>query len=186
MRIINLAKKVIFLIAIVIIVSCCVKHTEEDPCLRTKWHQAKELEIKLAVHMMPSNPLLPGGTSGSQSPVDFEKMMVYGTIQKVDCSEQQSGLNDLGDSYINKDADVPAPIDIQGAYWIGYVVYVYELVNDKDHLHINLTVKITMKDNQSYRCNISEEFIYSQIIQAPRGMYYYILLDIYSDTWVKV
>ena len=149
---------------------------------------AKEFEIKLAVHLMPTNPNLPGGTPGSLSPVDFEKMLVNGTIEKVDCSEQKTGFNNLGDSYVTKENDLPATIDIPEieSYWIGHVVYVYDFINDKDRLNINLIIKITMKDNQSYICTVSKENYYQQVVQVPGEFYYYILLDIYSDNWVKV
>jgi hypothetical protein len=186
MRIINFALKSIILLTFVIIVGGCAGKIEEDPCLKTKWAQAKEFEIKLAVHVLPSNPPLPGEIQGSKSPVDFEKMVVNGTIEKVDCSENKSGPSNLGNSYITKASDMPAPINVYEAYWIGYVVFVYTFQNDKDHLKINLTVKITMNDNQSYICNISEEAFTSNIVIVPGELYYYILLDIYSDNWVKV
>jgi hypothetical protein len=186
MRNINFAGKKFYLLVFVIMVAGCTEKIVEDPCLKTKWAQAKEFEIKLAVHVMSSNPLLPGEIPGSQNPVDFSKMTVNGTIEKVDCSENKSGPSNLGNSYIAKASDMPAPINVSEAYWIGYVVYVYELGNDNDHININLTVKITMNDNQSYMCNISQETYMPQIVKVPGELYYYILLDIYSDNWVKV
>lgn len=186
MRIINFARKSIYLLVVFFLAGGCTERIEEDPCLKTKWAQRQEFEIKLAVHVIPSNPLLPGEIPGSQNPADFEKMIVNGTIEKVDCSENKSGTSNLGNSFITKDSDMPAPINVSEAYWIGYVVFVYELGNDKDHLNINLTVKITMNDNQSYMCNISDEAYMPKIVKVPGEMYYYILLDIYSDNWIKV
>jgi hypothetical protein len=186
MRINKFAGKIIYVTTCVLLFAGCGEKIEEDPCLKTKWPQAKEFEIKLAVHVMPSNPLFPGVIPGSQDPVDFVKMVVNGTIEKVNCSGQKSGTANLGNSYITKDTDMPAPINVPEAYWIGYVVYVYELENDKDHMNINLTVKVTMNDNQSYVCNLSEEAALPQIVKVPGEMYYYILLDIYSTNWVKV
>lgn len=186
MRIINFAGKIIFVVALFLIVGGCEKEIEEDSCLKTKWPQAKEYEIKLAVHVSQSNPDLPGGTPGSQSPVDFEKMHVTGTIEKIDCYEEKSDFHNLGNTYLTRGVDLPAPIDVPKAWWIGYVVYVYEFGNDNDHLNINLTVKITMKDNQSYMCNVSEDIYYQQIVKVPMENYYYILMEIYSDQWVKV
>jgi hypothetical protein len=177
---------IIYALAVFFIVGGCTKEPTADPCLQTKWPQPKEFEIKLAVHVLPANPNLPGGTTGSQNPVDFDKMMVTGTIEKVDCSEQKSNLNNLGSSYVSRINDLPAAIDIPGSWWIGYVVYVYELGNDEDHLNVNLTVMITMKDNRSYSCNIFQEIYNPQIVKVPGEMYYYILMDIYSENWIKV
>ena len=185
MKILKFTGKVI-LFTILLTIGSCEPAPEVDPCLKTKWPQTKEFEIKLAVHVLPTNPLLPGGAVGSQNPVDFEKMLVYGTIEKVDCSEKKSDPYNLGNSYITKGVDLPAPIDEPKAYWIGHVVYVYELGNDKDHLNIKLTVQITMMDNQSYMCTVSEEIFSPQIVMVPGEMYYYVLLDIYSNSWVKV
>jgi hypothetical protein len=185
MRTVNFIRS-IYVIAIFFILGGCVKEPPEDICLKTKWSQPKEFEIKLAVHVSQTNPNLSGGAPGSQNPVDFEKMLTDGTIEKVDCSDQKTDFYNLGSSYINRGVDLPAPIDVTDSWWIGHVVYVYELGNDKDHLSINLTVKITMKDNQSYVCNVAEDIYYPQIIMVPGEMYYYILLDIYSDNWVKV
>ncbi|MBE9510952.1 MAG: hypothetical protein IMY71_08755 [Bacteroidetes bacterium] len=188
MRIINFAGKILFVVALFLIVVGCEKEIEKDPCLKTKWPQAKVFEIKLAGHVLESNPNLPGGTPGSRNPVDFEKMLVTGTIEKVDCYEQEDSFFNLGNSYITKGIDLPAPIYIPNVevYWIGHVVYVYKFGNDKDHLNINMTVTVTMMDNQSYMCNVSEEIYYPQIVQVPMENYYYILMEIYSDQWVKV
>ena len=87
---------------------------------------------------------------------------------------------------ITKGSAVPAQIDVPQSYWIGYIVYVYQLENDEDHLNIDLTVKITMPDEQSYMCTVSEEIFSPRIKMAPGGMFYYVLLDIYSDNWIKV
>jgi hypothetical protein len=186
MKVINFNVKVLYLLAFFLIIWGCDGKIEEDPCLKTKWPKTKEFELKLAVHVMPANPNLPGGAPGSQNPVDFEKMVVSGTMEKIDCSEQNDSICNLGNSYITKGVDLPAPVNIPKAYWIGHVVYVYEFGNDKDHFKVNITVKITMQDNQSYMCNVSEEIYYPQVTQVPGEMYYYILLDIYSDNWIKV
>lgn len=185
MRLINFTG-LIYTLAIFFMVGGCVKDPPEDPCLLTKWPQTKEYEIKLAVRVLQTNPNLPGGATGSQNPADFNKMVVTGTIEKVDCSDQKTGLSNLGNSFITMGVDPPASIGIPLAWWIGHVVYVYELGNDKDRLNINLTVKITMKDNQSYSCNVAGDILDPQIIKVPGEMYYYILLDIYSVNWVKV
>lgn len=185
MRIVNF-KRSIFLFTIFVILGGCTKDPPPDPCLLTKWPQPKEFEIKLAVHIPPSNPYLPGGSAGSQNPVDFDKMTVTGTIEKVECSGQRSGLANLGNCYINRSVDLPAPIDVPQSWWIGHVVYVYEFTNDNDRLNINLSVKITMKDNQSYSCKVTGDFNNQKIIKVPGEMYYYILVDIYSASWVKV
>ena len=176
----------IFLLIFLFNVGGCTEEPVEDACLKSKWPQVKQYEIKLAVNVLETNPSLPGGTNGSQYPSDFDKMTVGGTIEKVDCYDQKSGLNNLGNSYIDKSKDLPAPIDVPDAWWIGYIVYVYEFSNDEDLLDVNLTVKITMKDNQSYSCNILKKIYYPQIVKVPGEMYYYILLDIYSENWIKV
>jgi hypothetical protein len=185
MRIIKFAR-IIYPITIFFIVGGCTKDPVPDPCLQTKWSQPKEFEIKLAVHVLPSNPNLPGGTTGSQNPVDFDKMIITGTLEKIECSEQKSGFANLGNSYVNRSVDLPAPIEMSQSWWIGHVVYVYEFGNDNDHLNVNLSVKITMKDNQSYSCKVMGDFYSKKIIKTPGEMYYYILLEIYSDNWVKV
>jgi hypothetical protein len=113
-------------------------------------------------------------------------MQVNGTIEKIECNDSTSGPVNLGNSYITKSIDYPAPIDVPKSYWIGHVVYVYEFDNDEDYLNLNLTVKITMMDGQSYTCNFSDKIDSQQIVLVPGEMYYYVLLDIYSDLWVKV
>lgn len=164
----------------------CTKTPEPDPCQLTKWPQTKEYEIKLAVNVPSSNPTLPGGSPGSQNPSDFLTMVVSGTIEKFECNDSTSGPVDLGNTYLTKGVDSPAPIDLAQSYWIGHVVYVYDLGNDKDHIDINLTIKITMADGNSYTCNASKEAYQDQIVVVPGENYYYILVDIYSDSWVKV
>ena len=186
MRIFNAA--IIFFIPTTIslmFVASCAK-TEEDPCLKTQWKFPKMFEIKLAVHVKDSNPNLPGGTPGSLSPVDFQKILVNGTIEKVECDETTTGPVNLGNSSVTKGVHWPAPVDVPDSYWIGHVVYVFEFDNDLDHINIRLTVKITMKDNQSYMCNISKTIYDPQIIKVPDEMYYFILLEIHSNNWVKV
>lgn len=185
MRNINLTWIIIILLGF-FVAGGCDKEPPPDPCFQTKWPQAKEYEIKLAVHVLPTNPNLQGGTSGSLNPVDFEKMDVTGTIEKIECSDQKSGFNNLGSSNIDSNVDIPAPIDVAQSWWIGHVVYVYEFANNNDRLNINLTVKITMKDNQSYSCKITGDFYNQKIIKVPGEMYYYILVDIFSANWVKV
>jgi hypothetical protein len=185
MRITSIIEKFLIL-SIFITLGGCEPEPEVDPCLTTKWTLAKEYEIKLAVHIKDSNPLLPGGSSGSQKPSDFQQMVVSGTIEKVECNDSTSGPVNLGNSYITKGVDYPAQIYVSGAYWIGHVVYVYEFDNDEDYLNLNLTVKITMGDGQSYTCNVPDKIYGEQIELVPGEMYYYVLLDIYSELWVKV
>jgi hypothetical protein len=74
MKIIKFTGKII-LFTILLTIGSCEPEQEIDPCLKTKWPQTKEFEIKLAVHVMQTNPNLPGGAPGSQNPVDFEKML---------------------------------------------------------------------------------------------------------------
>jgi hypothetical protein len=186
MRIITFTGNSIFVLAFLLIVSACTEKVPEDPCLKTKWTQAKEYEIKLAVHIMASNPQLPGGTVGSLSPADYEKMMVNGTIEQINCDGSSTGACTLGNSYITKGTDDPAPIFDPESYWIGHFVYVYDLDNDEDHLNLVLHLKITMLDGQSYTCDFSDAFYDKQIVMVPGEMYYYIMLDVYSDLWVKV
>ena len=186
MKILNIYLKIIFLLTLFLVPAGCDNKIEDDPCLKTKWPLAKEFEIKLAVRVMDTNPLLPGGSVGSQKPADFQKILVNGTIEKIECNDSTSGPVSLGNSYITKGVDYPAPIDVPKSYWIGHVVYVYEFDNDGDQLNLNLAVKITMNDGQSYTCNVSKEIFYEQIEQVSGEMYYYVLLDIYSDLWVKV
>ena len=185
MRITNILEKTLFL-SIFIIVSGCEPEPELDPCLATKWEQAKEYEIKLAVHISATNPNLPGGSAGSLKPEDFQSMVVSGTIEKVECSDSTSGPFNLGNSYIDRYVDYPAPIDISGSYWIGHVVYVVDFDNDKDYLDLNLAVKITMADGQSYICNYSHKVYSEEIVLVSGEMYFYVLPDVYSDLWIKV
>ena len=185
MKIIRFMGKII-LFTILLTIESCEPVQEIDPCLKTKWPQTKGFEIKLAVQVLPSNPPFSGGAVGSQNPVDFEKMKVSGTIEKVVCNDIKTGSENLGNSYITKGIDSPAPLNVPKAYWIGHVVYVYEFGNDKDHLNISITVKITMNDGLSYSCNVSNVIYSPQIVMVPGEMYYYVLLDIYSDNWVKV
>ena len=185
MRIIRNTIKVSFFLTLALLAGCS-KKVAEDPCLKTQWAQAKEYEIKLAVNISPSAIPLPGGTDGSLYPEEFTSISVTGTIQKEDCGGTKYDLYNLGSTSIIKGTDIPAPVDEAFSYWIGYIVYVYQLENDYDRLNIRLTVKITMADEQSYMCNISESF-YSPGIKIVQGaMYYYVLIDIYSDSWVKV
>jgi hypothetical protein len=185
MRITNILEK-IFILAIFINLGGCEPETEPDPCLAAKWAQTKEYEIKLAIHMKENNPNLPGGSAGSQKPSDFQKMVASGTMEKIECSDSTSGQIDLGNSYINKGVDFPAPIIVSDSYWIGHVVYVYEYDNDEDYLNLNLTVKITMLDGQSYRCSVPVKIFGNQLELVPGEMYYYALLEIFSDIWVKM
>jgi hypothetical protein len=164
----------------------CAEKVEVDPCMDTKWAQSKEYEIKLAVNVLSNNPSLPGGTPGSEYPGDFKNMTVEGTIQKIDCAGVKDNLYNLGSSSITMGTDVPAQIDVPQSYWIGYIVYVYQLENDDDRLNVNLTVKVTMPDDQSYMCTVSEVIYSPRIKMASGGMFYYILLDIYSDNWIRV
>jgi hypothetical protein len=185
MRIIKLLYSLVFFCLLSILVGSCDK-TETDPCLKTKWPQTKEFEIKLVVRVLPTNPILPGSTLGSQNPSEFDKMLVNGTILKVNCADTISGFSNLGNSYVTKGIDLPAPVDVPAAYAIGHVIYVYEFGNDNDFLNVNLTVTITMKDQLSYTCDLSQDIYSPQILQMPSENYYYILLDIYSESWVKV
>ena len=189
MQFVKFTGKFICVIALFCIIGGCTKEIETDPCLSTKWPQPKLVELKLAVHMVDPQPLLPEGTPNSDIPADFEKMIVNGTIEKVECSSDKG--NDpvsLGNTYIEKGVDLPVYLGTSGlpAYWIGHVVYVYEFDNDEDHLNINLMVKITMQDNQSYQCVLSQDIYYAQIIQMPMEMYHYVVIDIYSDNWIKI
>jgi hypothetical protein len=178
--------KIIFFLALFLLPAGCGEKIEEDPCQKTQWPQSKEYEIKLAVHISTSNPSLPGGSPGSQNPSDFVGMVVNGTIEKVECDEETSGPINLGNSYVTIGVDYPAPIDEIKSYWIGHVVYVYEYDNDKDYININLTVKITMQDEQSYSCNVSKKVFDAGIDLVPGENYYYILIDVNLNGWVKV
>ena len=184
MRITNIIEKILFLAIFVTLGGC--EPEPLDPCLKTKWPLAKEFEIKLAVHIKNSNPLLPGGSVGSQKPEDFASMVVNGTIEKVECNDSISGPVSLGNSYITKGVDSPAQIYVSDSYWIGHVVYVYDFDNDKDYLNLKLTVKITMLDGQSYASTVPFKIYGDQIELVPGESYYYVLLDVYSDLWVKV
>jgi hypothetical protein len=185
MKIVNVLSK-LFLLSVFLSFGACEPDPEPDPCLKTKWPQAKEYEIKLAVRISETNPLLPGGAIGSQKPEDFEKLTISGTIEKLECNKETSGAINLGNSYIIKGVDYPAPIEESRSYWFGHVVYVLEFDNDSDMVDLNLNVKITMQDGQSYVCNFTEEEFYQQVVLVPTEMYYYILLDVYSDLWIKV
>jgi hypothetical protein len=168
-----------------VLLSCigCGDKIEVDPCDQTKWPQAKEYEIKLAVRILSSNLTLPGS---SDKPEDFINMAVNGTIEKVECNEENTGPVNLGNSYIAKGIDFPAPVDEPKSYWIGHVVYVYEFDNDQDYINLNLSVKITMQDGQSYMCTVKKKISDQDIKMVPYEMYFYILTDVYSDLWVKV
>lgn len=146
----------------------------------------KTFEIKLAVHISSANPQLSGGAPGSEKPEDFDKLQISGTIQKFECKGETTGPVNLGNTYITKGVDYPAPINEPRSYWFGHVVYVYEFDNDEDYLEIDLNVKATMLDGQCYVCNFKDIFDAEQITLVPTEMYYYILLDVYSDLWVKV
>jgi hypothetical protein len=185
MSIVKNTVRVSFLLALVSLAGCS-KKVAEDPCMKSQWAQAKEYEVKLAVDVLPSSVPLPGGTDGSLYPEDFRSVSVTGTIQKEDCGGVKYDLCDLGYTNLTKGVDTPAQIDAAMSYWIGYIVYVYQMQNDQDRLNVRLTVKITMEDEQSYMCNITES-VYSSGIKIVQGaMYYYVLIDIYSDNWVKV
>ncbi len=181
-RILKVTGKIFFLSLFITLGGC---EPEVEPCLRTKWPLSKEYEIKLAVSLSESNPQLPDGAIGSQNPEDFKKMLVTGTIEKIECNEETGGPASLGNTYITREEDFGEPGEEPVIYWIGHVVYVYNFDNDLDHLNINLTVKITMLDGQSYQCKLSDEIFDDQINLVPGQFYYYILLDIYSDNWVK-
>lgn len=185
MRITNYIEKSLIL-AIFIIMGSCEPEPIIDPCLKTKWPLAKDYEIKLAVHINDANPLLPESSSDSQKPADFDKMQVNGTIEKIECSDSTSGPVNLGNTYLKKGVDYPAPIDVPKSYWIGHVVYVVEFDNDGDFLEFNITVRITMMNGHSYTCNYSQKVYSDEIVQVPGEMYYYVLLDVYSDLWIKV
>lgn len=186
MKVLNIITKILFLLMLFLFPIGCVNITNDDPCYRTKWSLPKEFEIKLAVHISSSNQMLPGSTVDSQYPADFQSLLVNGTIEMIECSGETDGLHSLGNTYISKDVDYPAPIDIPKSYWFGHVVYVYKFDNDDDQINLDLNLKVTMKDGQSYTCTYSDEIFYEQIIQVPGEMYHYILLDVYSNLWVKV
>ncbi len=175
--------RTIFLFFIIFVSGACFEVIENDLCQKTKWVLPKTYEVKLAVHISSLNPLLPGG---SLKPEDFQKIQVSGTIQKFECNDDTEGMVNLGNTYITKGIDYPAPLDIPKSYWFGHVVYVYEFDNDKDIIELDLDIKITMNDGNSYVCSYQDTFDSEQITLVPTEMYYYILLDVYADLWVKV
>jgi hypothetical protein len=185
MKLIRLIEKFLILLGLIIL-GGCDGTPEPDPCLITKWPQSKEYEITLAINVNSANPLLPGGTAGSKNPEDFRKLAVSGTIEKFECNGSSLGPIDLGNCYVFKDVDYPAPVNEPGSYFIGHVVYVLEFDNDKDLLEMNFNVRITMADGQSYTCNVLGEANQTQLQLVPGQMYYYILINIYSDLWTKV
>lgn len=185
MKIYKLPSALIFILAFLMMLGSC-DETEEDLCYKTRWPLKKTYEIKLAIHFSASNPILPGSTSGSQYPADFKELVVSGTIEKIKCDSLSVKPVNIGNTYIIKGVDYPAPIDVTNAFWFGHVVYVYDLENDKDHIDIKLTLKVTMNDGQSYMCSFSKEAFYQEIKQVPMEMYHYILLDVHSTQWTKV
>lgn len=178
--------KILFLSLLLVFPLSCSKHEDIDECLKTKWTQSKTYEIKLAVKVSNSNPVLPGGTPGSLNPKDFVSMIIGGNIEMLYCDGTSLGAINLGNSYIVKATDEPADIYASDAWWIGHVVYVYEFGNDKDHLDINLNVKITMADGQTFACTVFKQVYSQQIEQMAGDLFYFILLDIHSTNWIKV
>ena len=71
------------------------------------------------------------------SDVCSSDLLISGTIEKVDCAKERTGFYNLGNTYLTKGVDLPAPINEPDSWWIGHVVYVYEFGNEKDHLNIN-------------------------------------------------
>lgn len=185
MKTINIFYRVLYLIIPCFIILSCDDKIEYDPCLETKWLNPVEYEIKLAVTVSENNPSLPGGTEGSQYPVDFCKMQVSGTIEKFECNGTSIGPFNLGNTYLENDYDHRIPLFESDCYWIGHVVYVFEFDNDEDYIDIDLDVKITMADEQSYTCLVSDIFNSDGIKRVPGELYYYILIDINSDKWEK-
>jgi hypothetical protein len=171
MKIIKFTGKII-LLAFFLTIGSCEPEPEVDPCFKTKWPLSKEYEIKLAVRLADTNTQLPGSTLGSQYPAEFKKMTVNGTIEKEECDKQTAGQVSLGNTYITKGTDLPAPIYVSDAWWIGHFVYVYEFDNDKDLLNLNLTLKITMNDGQSFVCNVSKHFYYEDLGQMAEDLLY--------------
>ena len=186
MKILNLLQKAFFLLSILVLTGSCFEVVENDTCYKTKWPMPKTFEIKLAVHISSSNPQLSGASPGSQKPEDFEKIQVSGTIQKFECNDDTEGPVSLGNTYLTKGVDYPAPINIPASYWFGHVVYVYEFDNDEDYVEIKLNVKISMPDGSSYVCSFADTFDSEDIKLVPTELYYYALLDVYADLWVKV
>ncbi len=165
---------------------CEPEAPDDDPCLATMLPQVKEYEIKLAVRVVENNPLLTGGAAGSQKPSEFADLVVDGTIKKAECGGDKSEPVLIGNSYITRATDPVAQIGIPESYWIGHVVYVYDFDNTKDQLDLDLSVRITMNDGKSYTCKVSDETSYQQILLVPGQLYYYVLVDIYSDSWSRV
>ena len=150
----------------------------------TEWPRPKVFEIKLAVRLSESNPDFPGGVSGSEKPWEFEKMVVSGNIQKIECDGKTTSPAKLGNNYIIQE-DFSEPIAVPATYWIGHAVYVYEFDNDKDNLNIALTIQVTMADGNSYSCYYSEVYYHNGIEQVAGALYHYILIDVYSEKWLK-
>jgi len=179
-------RRILYIIVFTFSVVSCTEEEVIDPCLASRWLNPLQYEIKLAVSVSDINPLLPGAAAGSRIPADFVKMKVNGTIEKFECDGSSDGILKLGNSYIDKQSDITAPLNETGAYWIGHVVYVYEFDNDEDYLDINLAVEITMADGQSYMCSVSDKCHSGRIDRVPGELYYYVLNDIYSDSWKKL
>ncbi len=185
MKILNYSEKIL-LFSIFLALGGCGEKIEEDPCMKTKWIQSKEYEIVLTVRISGLNPLFSSGSAGSQKPFQFEKMVVSGSIEKVECNNETTGPVSLGNSYITQELDeYPEPIEDPIIYGIGHVVYVYEFDNDEDKVSISLSVKITMADGQSYKCSMDKQFFSEEIKQVAGELYYSLLLDVNSDSWVK-
>lgn len=183
-------KKTGFISLIVLLIvamsSCETEPADQDPCELTRLPQLKEYEIRIAVRIPGSNPVLPGGLPGSQKPSDFRDLVVSGTIEKVECDGLKSARVYLGNSYITSATDPNAPIEVPDAWWIGNAVYVYEFDNTRDMLGIDLNVRITMEDGRSYTNTVSDSFEYNEIMLVPGQRYYYVLVDIYSGLWTRV
>ncbi|MEA1885642.1 MAG: hypothetical protein U9N72_00310, partial [Bacteroidota bacterium] len=122
MKSINIIRQLSYLFMTCLMLGGCDDKIEYDPCLETKWLNPKEYEIKLAVRVSDNNPSLPGGSPGSQNPVDFQKMKVCGNIEKIECDGSSTGPVNLGNTYLDKQIDYPAPVNESDAYWIGHVV----------------------------------------------------------------
>ena len=179
-------RRILYIIVFACSVLSCTEEEVIDHCLASRWLNPLQYEIKLAVSVSDINPLLPGAAAGSQKPADFREMKVSGTIEKFECDGSSEGTLKLGNSYIDKEINITAPLNEINAYWIGHVVYVYEFDNDEDHLDINLAVEITMADGQSYACTVSDKIHSDRIDRVPGELYYYVLNDIYSDSWRKL
>lgn len=170
---------------IILMSGCETEAPDQDPCDLTRLPQVKEYEIRIAVRIPDSNPVLPGGLPGSRKPSEFKDLVVSGTIEKTECDGQRSGKVYLGNSYISS-TDPNAPIEIQGTWWIGNAVYVYEFDNTRDMLDLDLNVRISMEDDKSYTCLVSAPFEYDEIALVPGQRYYYVLVDLYSGVWARV